>query len=102
MLIRAGLRVLATPAWYVTAAMAAGAPLDVIMLYGFAPLWNTEIMDFSPRVPFFLGHLLFGTAAGGWAYWHSGTPARACAWGHAGPGWMTPLYSGDVLDLSGR
>jgi len=71
-LIRAGLRVLATPAGYVTAAVAGGALLYVIMLYGFAPLWNTEIVDFTPRVPFFLSHLLFGAAVGGWVYWRLG------------------------------
>ncbi len=71
-LIRAGLRVLATPAGYVAAATAGGALLYVIMLYGFAPLWNTEIVDFTPRVPFFLGHLLFGATAGGWVYWRVG------------------------------
>jgi hypothetical protein len=71
-LIRAGLRVLATPAGYVTAAVAGGALLYVIMLYGFAPLWNTEIVDFTPRVPFFLSHLLFGAAVGGWVYWKLG------------------------------
>ncbi len=43
-----------------------GALLYVITLYGFAPLWNTEIVNFTPRVPFFVSHLLFGAAAGGW------------------------------------
>ncbi len=81
-LIRAGLRVLATPAGYVTAAVAGGALLYVIMLYGFAPLWNTEIVDFTPRVPFFLSHLLYGATVGGWVYWHAahagaGMPLRA-------------------------
>jgi hypothetical protein len=71
-LIRAGLRVLATPAGYVAAAIAGGALLYVIMIYGFAPLWNTEIVDFTPRVPFFLSHLLFGAAVGGWVYWRIG------------------------------
>jgi hypothetical protein len=68
-LIRAGLRVLATPAGYATAAAAGGALLYVIMLYVFAPLWNTEIVHFTPRVPFFLSHLLFGATVGGWVYW---------------------------------
>jgi len=71
-LIRSGLRVLATPAGCVAAAVAGGALLYVIMLYGFAPLWNTEIVDFTPRVPFFLSHLLFGAAVGGWLYWQIG------------------------------
>lgn len=72
LLIRAGLRVLATPAGYVTAYIAGAALLYVIMIYGIAPLWNTEIVDFTPRVPFFLSHLLFGAAAGGWVYWQLG------------------------------
>jgi len=78
-LIRFGLRALATPAGYVTGAMAAGALLYVIMLYGFAPLWNTEIVNFTPRVPFFLSHLLFGATIGGWVYWqvaHAGAGIR--------------------------
>jgi hypothetical protein len=71
-LIRAGLRMLATPAGYVAAAAAGGALLYVVMMYGFAPLWNTEIVNFTPRVPFFLSHLLFGAAVGGWVYWRLG------------------------------
>jgi len=71
-LIRAGLRVLATPAGYVAAAAAGGALLYVVMIYGFAPLWNTEIVNFTPRVPFFFSHLLFGAAVGGWVYWRLG------------------------------
>jgi hypothetical protein len=71
-LIRYGLRVLATPVGYVAAAAAGGALLYLIMLYGFAPLWNTEIVDFTPRVPFFLSHLLFGATVGGWVYWQVG------------------------------
>jgi len=71
-LIRSGLWMLATPAGYVAAAVAGGALLYVIMLYGFAPLWNTEIVNFTPRVPFFLSHLLFGAAVGGWVYWQIG------------------------------
>ena len=68
-LIRAGVRVLATPAGYVTAASGGGALLYVLMLYVFAPLWNTEIVHFTPRVPFFLSRLLFGATVGGWVYW---------------------------------
>jgi len=71
-LIRAGLRVLDTPAGYVTAAVGSGALLYVIMMYGFAPLWNTEIVNFTPRVPFFISHLLFGAIVGGWVYWQLG------------------------------
>ena len=72
LLIRSGVRVLATPAGYVAAAVAGGALLYVIMMYGFAPLWNTEIVDFTPRVPFFFSHLLFGAVVGGWVYWKLG------------------------------
>jgi hypothetical protein len=71
-LIRAGLRVLATPAGYVVAAATGGALLYAVMMYGFAPLWNTEIVNFIPRVPFFLSHLLFGATVGGWVYWRLG------------------------------
>jgi hypothetical protein len=71
-LIRSGLRVLATPAGYVGAAAAGGALLYVIMMYGFAPLWNTNIVNFTPRVPFFLSHLLYGAVVGGWVYWQLG------------------------------
>jgi hypothetical protein len=71
-LIRAGLRALDTPAGYVTAAVGSGALLYVIMMYGFAPLWNTEIVNFTPRVPFFISHLLFGAIVGGWVYWQIG------------------------------
>jgi hypothetical protein len=42
------------------------------MLYGFAPLWNTEIVNFTPRVPFFFSHVLFGAVVGGWVYWRLG------------------------------
>src|SRR5216684_3839539 len=41
-LIRSGLRVLATPAGYVAAAVAGGALLYVIMIYAVAPAWNSE------------------------------------------------------------
>ena len=68
-LIRAGLRALASPAWYMAAATGGGALLYAIMLYGFAPLWNSEIVNFTPRLPFFFGHLLFGATVGGWVYW---------------------------------
>jgi len=71
-LIRAGLRVPNPPAGYVTAAVGGGALLYVIMMYGFAPLWNTEIVNFTPRVPFFISHLLFGAIVGGWVYWQLG------------------------------
>ena len=34
----------------------------MIMMYGFAPLWNRKIADATPHVQFFLSHLLVGTA----------------------------------------
>jgi hypothetical protein len=68
LLIRAGGRIVATPFGYIAAGIAGGALLYVIMMYGFAPLWNTEIVDFTPRVPFLLSHLLFGAIVGGWVY----------------------------------
>ena len=60
------------PAGYVTAAAAGGALLYVIMMYEIAPLWNTKIVNFTQRVPFFLSHLLFGAAVGAWVYWKLG------------------------------
>jgi hypothetical protein len=33
-------------------------------------------VDFTPRVPFFVSHLLFGAAVGGWVSWKLG-PAHA-------------------------
>jgi hypothetical protein len=68
-LIRAGLRALASPAWYVAATTAGGALLYVIMLYGLAPALNSDIVNFTPRLPFFFSHLLFGATVGGWVYW---------------------------------
>jgi len=38
------------------------------MMYGLAPALNDEIVHFTPRVPFFIGHLLFGAVATGWVY----------------------------------
>ena len=73
-LIRAGARVLASPAWYVAAATAGGALLYLIMVYGLAPALNSEIVNFTPRVPFFFSHLLFGAAVGGWVYWKIAAP----------------------------
>jgi hypothetical protein len=73
-LIRAGARVLASPTWYVAAATAGGALLYFIMVYGLAPAFNSEIVNFTPRVPFFFSHLLFGAAVGGWVYWKIATP----------------------------
>jgi hypothetical protein len=77
-LLRAGLRLLATPAWYVAAAAAGGALLYLIMLYGLAPALNTDIVNFTPRLPFFFSHLVFGATVGGWVYWRlvAGAGAR--------------------------
>jgi len=74
LLIRAGARVLASPAVYVIAGAAGGALLYVIMIYGLAPALNSEIVNFTPRVPFFFSHLLFGATVGGWVYWKIATP----------------------------
>jgi hypothetical protein len=68
-LIRAGAQLLASTAWYVAAAAAGGALLYVIMVYGLGPALNTDIVNFTPRVPFFFSHLLFGATVGGWVYW---------------------------------
>jgi len=73
-LIMAGARVLASPAGYVIAGAAGGALLYVIMIYGLAPALNSEIVNFTPRVPFFFSHLLFGATVGGWVYWKIATP----------------------------
>jgi hypothetical protein len=88
-LIRSGLAILSTPAGYVIAAAGGGALLYAIMMYGFAPLWNKEIVDFTPRVPFFLSHLLFGAIVGGWVYLrlryrHGGATATRAAPAQAG------------------
>jgi hypothetical protein len=72
-LIRAGVRVLATPAGYMIAGAAGGALLYVIMVYGLAPALNSEIVNFTPRLPFFFSHLLFGATVGGWVYWRLAT-----------------------------
>lgn len=67
--IRAGLRLLSRPLAYVGAATIGGALLYVIMMYGVAPWLNTTITHFTPRVPFFLAHLVFGATVGGFVYW---------------------------------
>jgi len=33
---------------------------------------NRTRVAFTPQVPFFLSHLLFGAAVGGWVYWKLG------------------------------
>src|SRR6266478_8918932 len=67
------------------------------MLYGFAPLWNTEIVNFTPRVPFFLSHLLFGVTVGGWVNWQIGCASAACTCTRTGPGSAVPLHPGGHL-----
>jgi hypothetical protein len=32
---------------------------------------NRTIVDFTPRAPFFLAHLLFGAVVGGYVYWRA-------------------------------
>jgi hypothetical protein len=65
---RAAAAALANPVGYVLAGAAGGALLYVIMMYGVAPVLNDEIVHFTPRVPFFISHLLFGAVATGWVY----------------------------------
>jgi hypothetical protein len=64
LLLRAGIRLLASPLTYVIAAMVGGALLYGIMMYAVAPVLNPEIIQFTPRVHFFVGHLLFGATVG--------------------------------------
>jgi hypothetical protein len=69
--LRIGGRAAATltnPVGYVLAGAAGGALLYVIMMYGVAPALNDQIVHFTPRVPFFISHLLFGAVATGWVY----------------------------------
>ncbi|GAB3394163.1 hypothetical protein GCM10027360_87120 [Amycolatopsis echigonensis] len=77
LLLRAGLRILANPVAYVVAGMLGGALLYVIMMYGVAPALNSEIVDFTPRVPFFVSHLLFGATVGAFVWWRSARSQRA-------------------------
>lgn len=71
LVLRAGIRVLANPVTYVTAAMIGGALLYVIMMYVVAPGLNPEIVQLTPRVQFFVGHLLFGATVGVFVVWRS-------------------------------
>lgn len=71
LLLRVGLRLLANPVAYVVAGMLGGALLYVIMMYGVAPALNSEIVDFTPRVPFLISHLLFGATVGAFVWWRS-------------------------------
>jgi hypothetical protein len=47
--------------------------LYVIMMYALGPALNTDIVNFTPRVPFFVSHLLFGATVGVWVYWKMAT-----------------------------
>jgi hypothetical protein len=75
-LIRAGLAFLSTPLGYVLGGVAGGAILYVIMMEAVAPHLNRTIVDFTPRAPFFLAHLLFGAVVGGYVYWRATEASR--------------------------
>jgi hypothetical protein len=75
-LIRSGLHVLSTPLGYVLGSTAGGAILYLIMMEAVAPHLNRTIVDFTPRTPFFLAHLLFGATVGGYIYWRASTAAH--------------------------
>lgn len=70
-LIRAGLRQLASPLMYVLGGAAGGALLYVIMMEGIAPQLNRTIVDFTPRLPFFWAHLAFGATVAAYTYWRT-------------------------------
>ncbi|MHB1487826.1 MAG: hypothetical protein ACYCS7_13165 [Acidimicrobiales bacterium] len=69
LLIRAGIRQLASPTGYVLGGLAGGGLLYTVMMYAVAPSLNTTIVDFTPRVPFFIAHLAFGATVGAFVYW---------------------------------
>lgn len=69
LLVRAGLRFLMSPAAYVLAGAAGGALLYAIMIYLVAPGLNSTIVEFTPLIPFFFAHLLYGATVGGFVYW---------------------------------
>lgn len=75
LLIRSGIKPLATlltqPLGYLAASILGGALLYVIMMYGIAPVMNSEISDSTARAPFFAAHLLFGAVTGAFVYWRS-------------------------------
>jgi len=75
-LIRSGLHVLATPLGYVLGGAAGGVILYLIMMEAVAPHLNRTIVDFTPRAPFFLAHLLFGAVVGGYVYWRAAITTR--------------------------
>lgn len=61
---RAGLGVLAKAPGYVGAAVAGGGLLYVVMTYAVLPWANPLMYHLTPRVPFFVGHLIFGLVFG--------------------------------------
>jgi hypothetical protein len=72
-LIRAGLAILTAPLGYLFGGVAGGALLYVIMMEAVAPNLNRTIVEFTPRTPFFLAHLLYGATVGGYVYWRAST-----------------------------
>jgi len=70
-LIRAGLHVLSTAVGYLLGGAAGGALLYLIMMEAVAPHLNRTIVDFTPRAPFFLAHLLYGAVVAGYVYWRA-------------------------------
>jgi hypothetical protein len=76
-LLRAGLRILSTAAGYLLGGAAGGALLYLIMMEAVAPHLNRTVVEFTPRVPFFLAHLLFGATVAGYVYWRTATATHA-------------------------
>ncbi len=79
-LIRTGLRILSTAVGYLLGGAAGGALLYLIMMEAVAPHLNRTIVEFTPRTPFFLAHLLFGAVVTAYVYWRaapvSGAPTK--------------------------
>lgn len=71
LLIRAGFRALANPLLYVLGGAVGGALLYLIMMEAVAPSLNRTIIEFTPRMPFFLAHLAFGATVAAWTYWRA-------------------------------
>ena len=69
--IRAGAAPLATALGYTLAATVGGGLLYVVMMYAVAPSLNTEITEFTARVPFLIAHLAFGAVTGAFIYWRT-------------------------------
>jgi len=68
--------VLSTPVGYLLGSTAGGAILYLIMMEAVAPHLNRTIVDFTPRTPFFLAHLVFGAVVGGYVYWRCAAASR--------------------------